>query len=168
MSDKTHNYTIQTVWSGGAAGPARDYKTYSRDHVIKINGKPDLSGSSDPGFRGDATRHNPEDLLVASLSACHMLWYLHLCTANGIIVYSYEDSAKGTMTETGDGSGRFSGVVLRPRVSISPAEKMQLAYDLHQQAHAKCFIANSVNFPVSHNPTINTAEQISPLHSPNC
>ena len=154
MPDKTHTYIAQTIWSGGELGPARNYNNYSRDHVIRINGKPDLMGSSDPGFRGDASRHNPEDLLIASLSACHMLWYLHLCTVNAITVHSYEDDAEGTMTESKDGSGRFTEVNLRPSVNISPADKKQLAYDLHQQAHTKCFIANSVNFPVSHSPKI--------------
>jgi len=154
MSDKLHAYSAYITWSAAESGPTQDYKSYSRNHLIKIPGKPDLMASSDPGFRGDASRHNPEDLLVASLSSCHMLWYLHLCSVNGIAVYSYEDLAEGTMEETADGGGRFVGVTLQPVVEISSADKTDLARSLHQQAHAKCFIANSVNFPVLHNPTI--------------
>ncbi|WP_417382828.1 OsmC family protein [Gimesia sp.] len=158
MSKSPHSYRVTTVWDGSAAGPAKSYKDYSRDHVIKMQGKPDLLGSSDPGFRGDASRHNPEDLLVASLSACHMLWYLHLCTVNGISVFSYTDQATGLMAETADGGGHFTSVTLAPKVHISPAAKANLAKALHQQAHAKCFIANSVNFPVTHQPEITTED----------
>ncbi|NQV99778.1 MAG: OsmC family protein [Rhodospirillales bacterium] len=154
MSGQTHSYTVQTIWTGDQEGPAKTYKTYSRDHLIRIKGKPDLPGSADPGFRGDPSRHNPEDLLVASLSACHMLWYLHLCTVNGIAVHAYTDDATALMEETEDGGGRFTSVTLNPHVRISPAHMKELALTLHGQAHAKCFIANSVNFPVSHRPEI--------------
>ena len=156
MADKNHTYAAFVEWTGGADGPAKTYKGYSRDHLIKMDGKPDLLGSSDPGFRGDASRHNPEDLMVASLSACHMLWYLHLCTVNGIEVHAYEDKASGTMEETPDGGGRFTGVTLNPVVRMAPAGQRELAASLHKEAHKKCFIANSVNFPVSHRPTIDT------------
>lgn len=158
MSSKRHTYKARILWDGAADGPAQTYKGYSRDHTIKIDGKADLAGSSDPGFRGDASRHNPEDLLVASLSACHMLWYLHLCTVNGISVHVYEDDAAGTMEETPDGGGRFTNVTLKPRIVISPADKAQQATELHKQAHKNCFIANSVNFPVTHEPEIRVAE----------
>ena len=154
MTDKTHKYTAHIVWSAVDSAPTRDYKSYSRNHQIKIQGKSDLMASSDPGFRGNASRHNPEDLLVASLSSCHMLWYLHLCSVNGIAVHAYDDQAEGTMEETADGGGRFTQVTLQPTVHMSPADKEPLAHALHQQAHAKCFIANSVNFPVSHAPII--------------
>lgn len=156
MTKNEHTYSVRTVWSGAELGPAHDYRSYSRNHRIEIDGKPDIIGSSDPTFRGDASLHNPEDLLVASLSACHMLWYLHLCTANGITVHSYEDDAQGSMEEAPDGSGRFRQVTLNPKVLISPKDKKNRAEQLHQQAHAKCFIANSVNFPVAHKPTILT------------
>ncbi len=157
MAGKTHTYQAELAWTGAAAEPARTYQGYSRDHVIKIPGKPDLLGSADPGFLGDAARHNPEDLLVASLAACHMLWFLHLCTVNGICVHGYEDRACGCMEETSDGGGRFTQVVLNPEVVITPGDKLDLAIGLHAQAHKKCFIANSVNFPVLHNPKVTVA-----------
>lgn len=155
MANKQHSYSSFVEWTGAADGPAKTYKGYSRDHVIKMEGKPDLLGSADPGFRGDVTRHNPEDLMVASLSACHMLWYLHLCTVNEIEVYAYEDKAAGVMEEIPDGGGRFTSVTLNPVVLIGPAHKQDLAKSLHEEAHKRCFIANSVNFPISHRPTIN-------------
>ena len=154
MAENLHTYQVQTIWSGNTSGPAVSYNSYSRDHTIRIEGKPDLAGSADPGFRGDASRHNPEDLLVAALSACHMLWYLHLCTANGITVHAYEDQADGLMQETRDGGGRFTRVTLKPVIRISPAALKDKALALHQQAHTHCFIANSVNFPVLHEPVI--------------
>ncbi len=163
MTDKQHTYVTRIKWPADDSGPTRNYKSYSRTHRIMITGKPDLMASSDPGFRGDASQHNPEDLLVASLSSCHMLWYLHLCAVNGIAVHTYEDRAEGTMQETPDGGGRFTQVTLNPVVQMLPAEKQTLAHTLHQQAHTKCFIANSVNFPVSHIPTI-TCASLSPNH----
>ncbi len=156
MPAKEHVYESRVLWTGAEAGPAITYKGYSRDHLIQISGKPDLNGSADPGFLGDASRHNPEDLLVASLSACHMLWYLHLCTANAIEVHAYEDNAIGTMAETPDGGGRFTSVCLNPVVLIAPSDKRDVARALHKEAHEKCFIANSVNFPVEHRATIKT------------
>ena len=152
---KEHSYRTNLIWSGvEEKGPARDYRGYSRNHVVRIDGKPDLLGSADPGFRGDPARHNPEDLLVASLSACHMLWYLHLCTVNGIVVVAYEDSAEGTMVEEADGAGQFSNVTLRPRVTIEAGGDVEKAKHLHHDASDKCFIARSMNFPVDHVPEI--------------
>ena len=116
-----------------------------------------IAGSSDPNFRGDATRYNPEELLVASLSACHMLWYLHLCAENGIVVTAYVDDARGTMAETEDGGGRFTEVMLRPAVTIASGDN-ERAQRLHERAHQLCFIANSMNFPVRCEATINKVE----------
>lgn len=147
---KNHTYALKTRWGGAEGKPARTYRGYSRDHVIEIEGKPDLLGSADPAFLGNSQRHNPEDLLLASLSSCHMLWYLHLCVVNGITVHAYEDAATGRMEETADGAGSFVEVTLCPRVQISPAGKKDLAMALHGEAQKKCFIANSVNFPVRH------------------
>lgn len=154
---KSHRYAAKVVWTGGEEGPARDYRGYSREHRIEIEGKAPIRGSADPAFRGDASLHNPEDMLVASLSACHMLWYLHLCTVNGIVVGDYEDSACGVMSEGSDGAGRFESVTLFPKVSILDGDP-DLALSLHGQAHEKCFIANSVNFPVTHEPTVDIME----------
>jgi organic hydroperoxide reductase OsmC/OhrA len=116
-----------------------------------------IPGSSDPAFRGDATRYNPEDLMVASLSTCHMLWYLHLCAVNKIVVLDYEDNAQGTREEAADGGGRFVEVTLRPQITITAESDLTTATRLHHDAHEKCFIANSVNFPVGCEPVIRRA-----------
>jgi organic hydroperoxide reductase OsmC/OhrA len=152
---KTHHYQVTVEWTGNTGSSTSGYRNYERRHEISAGAqKPTIAGSSDPNFRGDATRWNPEELLVASLSACHKLWYLHLCSAAGIAVVSYVDHAEGVMEETPDGSGRFVRVVLHPRVSLAPGADMEKARELHRAAHAKCFIANSVNFPVQTEPEI--------------
>lgn len=155
---KEHQYKVTTQWTGNEGTGTADYKTYSRNHLITITGKASLiEGSSDPSFRGDATRYNPEELLVSSLSACHMLWYLHLCATNGIVVTDYVDQATGIMEETADSSGRFREVTLHPIVTITDAAKTEKAISLHTQANRLCFIANSCNFPVKHDPEIRIA-----------
>lgn len=145
---KTHSYQVKVEWTGNTGTGTSTYRGYERAHEISAVGKPVVLGSSDPNFRGDATRYNPEELLVASLSACHMLWYLHLCADHKIIVTSYVDQPRGQMIETDDGGGRFVEVVLRPEVTINAGADLALAEKLHEQAHALCFIANSMNFPV--------------------
>ena len=150
---KKHAYQVKVEWTGNTGAGTRDYRGYERAHEISAAGKPVLYGSSDPAFRGDAARYNPEELLVASLSACHMLWFLHLCADNGIVVTSYVDQPRGQMIETADGSGRFTEVVLHPEVTIKDADPL-VAESLHERAHQLCFIANSVNFPVSCESTI--------------
>ena len=129
------------------------YKAYSRNHEISSEDKPTIYASSDPSFRGEATRYNPEELFVASLSSCHMLWYLHLCSEAGVIVIDYIDNATGTMTETEDGSGHFTEVTLHPVVIVTDASMINKANELHYEAHKFCFVANSCNFPVHHNPS---------------
>jgi organic hydroperoxide reductase OsmC/OhrA len=146
---KTHDYEVNTVWTGNTGDGTSTYEGYARDHIIQGEGKPSIKGSSDPAFRGDPGRYNPEELLVASLSSCHMLWYLHLCSANGINVLEYKDRASGRMEEGADGIGRFVQVVLRPDVWITPESDPVRAKALHAEAHRLCFIANSVNFPVT-------------------
>jgi organic hydroperoxide reductase OsmC/OhrA len=145
---KQHRYEAQVDWTGNTGEGTKAYRGYLRDHVITIAGKPPLAGSSDPAFRGDPARYSPEDLLIASLSSCHMLWYLHLCSSNQVIVTSYRDHAVGIMDERPDGSGAFREVVLRPEVTLAPAGDALKAMALHEEAHRFCFIANSVNFPV--------------------
>ena len=152
--DKQHSYSIRTEWTGNLGEGTASYRAYSRDHVISAAGRPDLAGSSDPAFRGDASRWNPEDMLVASLSACHMLWYLHLCAQAKLVVLAYRDDAAGTMVEDAGGGGRFTGAVLRPVATLAAGGDAALATTLHQQAHRLCFIANSLNFPVSVEPTV--------------
>jgi organic hydroperoxide reductase OsmC/OhrA len=154
--DKTHCYRLTVRWTGNRGEGTSGYTRYGRGHVIDADGKPEIEGSSDPAFRGDPSRYSPEDLLVASVSACHMLWYLHLCADAGIVVVDYVDDAAGTMIETADGSGRFSAIVLRPRATIAAGSDASLAESLHEEAHRKCFIANSVTFPVTCEPTVAT------------
>lgn len=152
-----HEFRVRTLWTGAAEGPTADYASYSRDYIMEIEGKPTLKGSADRAFRGNPQRHNPEDLLVAALSACHLLSYLALCARAGIRVVAYEDAATGIM-QLADGKMRFTEVTLNPTVRIRPGDDMAKARALHAQAHAQCFIANSVNFPVRHQPTVTEAE----------
>ncbi|WP_297902286.1 OsmC family protein [Metallibacterium sp.] len=148
-----HRYRVDVEWTGNLGGGTDGYRNYSRDHVIRIDGKPVIAGSSDPTFRGDAAKHNPEDMLVAALSTCHMLSYLHMATVAGVVVTAYIDAAEGTMATEGDG-GRFVEVVLRPTVTVSAASDPAKAETAHEAAHHACFIANSVNFPVRCHPRI--------------
>jgi len=145
--NRPHRYRVDVVWTGNRGSGTDGYRNYSRNHVIRVPGKPELAGSSDPTFRGDATRHNPEDMLVAALSTCHMLSYLHMATVAGVVVTDYRDAAEGTMVTEGDG-GHFTEVVLRPVVTITAASDPAKAEVAHEAAHHACFIANSVNFPV--------------------
>jgi organic hydroperoxide reductase OsmC/OhrA len=155
---KHHTYTTRTEWTGNLGAGTANYRAYSCDHVLSAAGRPDLQGSSDPAFRGDASRWNPEDLLVASLSSCHMLWYLHLCAQAKIIVSDYRDEAVGTMIEDEGGGGRFAAAVLRPVVILAAGGDAAKAAALHEEAHRLCFIANSVNFPVAVEPTVVVAD----------
>ena len=149
-----HTYEVVVDWNGNRGTGTSDYRSYGREHTISARGKPPIPGSSDAAFRGDAARWNPEELLLASLSTCHQLWYLHLCADAGIRVLAYRDASTGTMFETADGGGHFSKVVLRPHVTVRSEDDVDLARQLHSAAHAKCFIANSVNFPVEHEAVI--------------
>ena len=151
---KTHYYQSTVTWTGNKGNGTSDYLSYSRDHVISISNKPDLLGSSDTVFRGDGTKHNPEELLLSSLSSCHMLWYLHLCAEAGIIVTDYIDTATGTMVETSSGGGKSTEVILHPSVTVTEERMIVKATALHKKANELCFIANSVNFPVRHLPNI--------------
>ena len=151
--NRPHRYRVDVVWTGNRGTGTDGYRNYSRNHVIRVPGKPELAGSSDPTFRGDATRYHPEDMLVAALSTCHMLSYLHMATVAGVVVTDYTDAAEGTMVTEGDG-GRFTEVVLRPVVTITAASDPAKAEAAHEAAHHACFIANSVNFPVRCEPRI--------------
>src|SRR5438045_3409392 len=151
---KHHNYEVRIDWSGNDGQGTKTYKAYRRDHTISCVGKPQIHGSSDPAFRGDKSRYNPEELLVATLSSCHMLWYLHLCSTHKINVIEYRDTAEGTMRENPDGSGEFVHVVLKPQVRIEEGGDLEKAADLHHKAHSLCFISRSVNFPVDVTPVI--------------
>jgi len=154
---RIHSYNISVRWTGNRGTGTSGYRAYERDHDVTAEGRPVIAASSEPHFRGDPARWNPELELTAALAQCHMLWYLHLCAAAGAIVTSYTDDAHGTMAETGDGSGRFTEVVLQPKVAVASPDMIDTATRLHKEAHAKCFIANSVNFPVRHEPVITVA-----------
>lgn len=149
----SHHYQVKVVWTGNRGAGTTDYKAYGREHQIIVRGKPVIEASADPAFEGDARRHNPEDLLVAALSTCHMLWYLHLAATKGVVVTGYRDDATGEMIlEKGTG-GRFTHVTLKPVVTIAAGDP-DVAQALHASAHKRCYIANSVNFPVHHEPTV--------------
>lgn len=150
---KSHRYETNLQWTGNSGKGTEDYKAYQRNYKITIDGKPAIAGSSDPNFRGDPERYNPEEMLVASLSACHMLWYLHLCSEAGVVVEEYQDHASGTMEETAEGGGRFSRVTLSPHIVVKDEAMIRIADTLHEKANKMCFIANSCNFPVEHKPT---------------
>ena len=154
---RTHNYAVQVTWTGNQGTGTSGYRDYSRDHDIGADGPATIAGSSDPAFRGDRGRWNPEQELTAALSTCHMLWYLHVCAEAGVTVLAYTDQASGTMEESADGGGRFTEVVLRPHVAVATHDMVDAAKRLHADASAKCFIANSVNFPVEHEPVIEVA-----------
>ena len=151
---RQHNYHISVTWTGNNGTGTSDYNAYDRSHIISAGNKIDIPGSSDPLFRGDKNKYNPEELLVASLSSCHMLWYLHMCAEAGVIVVDYIDNASGIMIEIANGGGRFKEVTLNPVVTVTENSMIEKANELHKRANERCFIANSVNFPVLHNPTI--------------
>jgi organic hydroperoxide reductase OsmC/OhrA len=155
----THSYDVAVEWTGDLGSGTSGYRAFSRDHEVSADGKAAIDASSDPAFRGDPARWNPEEMLVASVAQCHMLWYLHLCAVGGVVVTGYEDHARGVMTmdETG-GGGQFTEVVLRPEVTVADASMMQKARSLHGDVDALCFIARSVNFPITHMPVIRVQE----------
>ena len=150
---RQHHYKVTIKWTGNKGKGTKDYRSFGREHTISINEKPDILGSSDPAFLGDKTKHNPEDLLVSSLSTCHMLWYLHLCSEAGVVVTEYSDNATGIMVNEHNGSGHFTEVILNPIVVVTEQSMIEKANELHKKANEFCFVANSVNFPVRHQPT---------------
>lgn len=146
---KQHHYQIRMTWTGNTGTGTSSYVAYKRSHIFSAHNKiTEIQGSSDPSFRGDKTKYNPEELLVSSISSCHMLWYLSLCAENNIIVTDYTDEAKGIMEETANGSGKFTKVTLYPRVTVTDKSMIAKAEALHHDAHQMCFIANSCNFQI--------------------
>ena len=150
---KDHHYYLTITWTGNTGQGTKNYKAYERNHTIEVSGKPVIPGTSEVSYSGNTTRYNPEELLVASLSSCHMLWYLHLCAVNNVVVIDYIDKATGTMQTEADGSGRFTEVTLHPQIKITGAADEKLLQRLQHEANHFCFIANSCNFPVKHEPT---------------
>jgi organic hydroperoxide reductase OsmC/OhrA len=149
-----HTYQTTITWTGNGGAGTSGYTEYERSHTIHAKGKFPLEASSDKPFRGDGSKYNPEDLLLASVSGCHMLWYLHLCAVNNVVVESYIDEAWGEMLTEANGGGRFTRIVLKPRIMVQAASMLEQAAALHHQAHELCFIANSLNFPVIIEPQI--------------
>lgn len=144
--NKHHHYLLTVTWTGNKGTGTSGYREYERGHTISAEGKALLEASSDPAFRGDQTKYNPEELLLASLSGCHMLWFLHLCADKGIVVTDYVDNPTGILDET---AGKFTGAILQPLVTVADAFHLNQLDELHREAHKHCFIANSVNFPVN-------------------
>lgn len=159
MSLGEHHYELTSTWTGNRGTGTSGYREYARDVTIAVDGKPELLASSDKPFRGDPERWNPEDLLLASLSECHLLSYLHACVTAGVVVISYRDRATGVMREDGKGGGAFAEVVLHPEVVVADASMIAAAEQAHAQANAWCFIANSVNFPVRHEAKVTAAPE---------
>jgi organic hydroperoxide reductase OsmC/OhrA len=154
MIKNEHHYALAIEWTGNLGTGTSGYREYTRNHTVTIENKPDILASSDPHFRGDKTRHNPEDMLVAALSSCHMLSYLHLCAVYKVVVLEYKDNATGIMKENPDGSGQFTEVTLNPIVKVQDSSMNAKSIELHEQAEKLCFIARSVNFPVHHKPSV--------------
>lgn len=154
---RQHTYETEVVWTGNLGTGTDSYRSYRRTHEVTAAGLPAIPGSSDPHFRGDADRWNPEQLQLAALSQCHMLAYLHVCAVAGVVVTAYTDRATGTMEETPDGGGHFTRALLRPEVTVASADMAEKAQALHHDAHRLCFIANSVNFPVDHEGSVTVA-----------
>ena len=154
MVSPEHHYVIGLQWRGNRGTGTSDYRAYGREHVVSADGKPDIDGSSDRVFHGNADRWNPEELLIAALSQCHMLSYLHVAASHGVVVTAYQDNATGTMVQTAGGSGHFTSVTLHPVVTVESEDAMEAAMACHREASEKCFIAASVNFPVLHEPRV--------------
>ena len=150
---QTHTYSAHLSWTGAAKGPAKSYASFSREHVVAFEGKPTLTVSADPHYKGDPAILNPEELQLAALASCHMLTYLSWTARKGVVVTAYEDQPDGKLNVEG-GVGQFAEVTLHPRVTVAKGSDLALAQKLHDDAHRDCFIARSVNFPVHHAPEI--------------
>jgi organic hydroperoxide reductase OsmC/OhrA len=157
----TVEYRARVIWEGNRGKGTADYASYGRGYRVLIADKPDLLGSANVAFRGERERHDPEDLFLTAVAACHMLAYLALCARNGVRVIEYEDAPRGQLVHDASGGGRFSEIVLRPVVTIGDAGHEQAAFALHETAHARCFIANSCSAPIRCNPTVRVVPNIS-------
>lgn len=155
-----HYYTAEIKWTGNNGVGTERYNSYNRSHEISIIQKPVLFGSADPTFLGDKTKHNPEELLLSSISACHMLWYLHLCAEQRVVVVNYIDRVAGELRIFENGSGKFDSVTLNPLVAVKAESMVPKAIKLHEDAHKMCFISNSVNFPVHHHSKIEVKKNL--------
>ena len=152
-SSHEHPFVSRVEWTGNRGQGTRTYKGYDRTWNIATAGKPNVYCSNDPLLGGDSKKPNPEDLLLSSLAACHMLWFLHLASNAGIVVHSYVDDPVGIGETAPDGAGRFLRATLRPRIEVAVGADIQKAMALHAEVHRYCFIARSVNFPVTYEPS---------------
>lgn len=152
MDLSLHNYQIALEWTGNRGTGTDSYRGYGRDHLIRAEGLPEIVGTADPTFHGDRDRWNPEQLLLAALSQCHMLSFLHVAVTHSVVITAYRDQPTGTLKLNRDNSGQFTEVMLRPQVQLADESQRDLADSLHQKANEICFIARSVNFPVLHEP----------------
>jgi organic hydroperoxide reductase OsmC/OhrA len=157
MTHKSHSYAATLIWDGNLGTGTQTYAGYGRQHHVSVEGKPELAISADPAFRGDAARHNPEDFLLVAVASCHMLSYLAVCAKRGVNVLAYRDYATGKMELDARGGGKFTEIILHPEVTIDDATKAEQAMAYHEEAHALCFIANSVSAPIRHEATVTLA-----------
>ncbi len=155
-----HNYKLSVKWTGNQGSGTSNYKDFERSYNIQIENKAAILGSSDPEFRGDKTKHNPEELLLASVSSCNMLWNWHLCAENKIIITDYIDIVTAVLEETEDGNGKFSSITLNPTITITEITITEKATELHKKANEFCFVANSLNFKVGHEPVFNVVRNV--------
>jgi len=146
----THKYTTAVRWTGNTGQGTATYKGYERTWDIAVPNKEIIHCSNDPLLGGDPTKMNPEDLLLSALSACHMLWYLHLASVAKIKVLAYEDHPIGDGENLPDGSGRFLSATLKPRIEVVAGSDIERALDIHNEIHKYCFVARSMNFPISY------------------
>ncbi len=147
---EAHDFEARIVWTGNRGTGTSDYRAFTRDWEVRTPGKPAIACSNDPRLGGDPGLHNPEDMLIAALSACHMLWYLHLASEAGVVVLAYEDAPLGHGESAPSGAGRFTGATLRPRITVAPGTDLERADAIHHEIGKVCFIARSVAFPVTH------------------
>lgn len=145
-----HKYTAAIAWTGNRGEGTRTYRGYDRTWEIRTPGKPPVACSNDPLLGGNPALHNPEDLLLSALASCHMLWYLHLASNAGITVIAYEDTPEAVGESEPDGAGRFLRATLRPKVTVLTGTDLAKADAIHRKIHDVCYIARSVNFPVSY------------------
>lgn len=148
--ENTHTYTLTTAWTGNTGSGTTNYRSYNRSVTVSAQNKVDILCTSDTPINSDPTKHNPEELLIASISSCHMLWYLHLCSEAGVVVIEYKDHATATMVESRGGGGKFREAILHPVVIVKEESMIDKAMDLHVRANELCYIANSCNFSILH------------------
>jgi len=150
VSKKQHEYTSRIAWTGNRGEGTSSYRGYDRTWDIVTPGKPVVHCSNDPLLGGNPALANPEDLLLSSLAACHMLWYLHYASEAGIVVSSYQDDPVGIGESSPNGAGRFLRAILKPHIVLRLGSDLTKADAIHHRIHEVCFIARSVNFPVSY------------------